>query len=159
MRFSFPENFTIASVFTIKLELLMALGICAQQNHLPFQKPSLWGFPSCLLLYHGWAAGGNTVSLTQKPVASSELLQRCFLGTSETTAVSPSCEFWPTDLGNSGESGAVELSCNHSTWEAGTIAFWRHRFETSHGTVVRPRLKARHWKCQTNKSQSGWKFP
>lgn len=44
----------------------MALGICAQQNHLPFQNPSLWGFPSCLL-HQGWAAGGSTL-LTQNPV-------------------------------------------------------------------------------------------
>lgn len=40
----------------------MALGICAQQNHLPFQNPLLWGFPSCLLLHQGWAAGGDTYS-------------------------------------------------------------------------------------------------
>lgn len=45
----------------------MALGICAQQNHLPFQNPSLWGFPSCLL-HQGCAAGGSTI-LTQNPVA------------------------------------------------------------------------------------------
>lgn len=45
----------------------MALGICAQQNHLPFQNLSLWGFPSCIL-YQGWVAGGSTI-LTQNPVA------------------------------------------------------------------------------------------
>lgn len=50
----------------MNLELLMALGICAQQNHLTLQKPSLWGFPSCSF-HQGWAAGRTTV-LTQNPV-------------------------------------------------------------------------------------------
>lgn len=97
------------------------------------------GFPSFLLLYHGWAVGGDT-ELTG-PEAG-DVLQRC-LGTSETTAASSSWEFGPTDqqslrtqtllkgfsaVENECEPGSAEAYWSQcyggllvrSTWEAGT---------------------------------------
>lgn len=124
----------------------MALGICAQQNHLPFQNPLLWGFPSCLLLHQGWAAGRDTA---HRVAAYRDALapQKPFLTLRATVIEKRDSAEGFSDAGSG------------NTWEAGPRRALESQIKTSVSPVVRPHLITKHPSQQTNRKPVQMKIP